>query len=49
MFGKQVVIYANFNDPMTDNKDNKKRYRVDDLLSQQKNKVIDNLCRKTIY
>ena len=35
---------SNFNDPMTDNKDNKKRYRVDDLLSQQKNTVIDNLC-----
>ena len=35
---------ANFNDPMTDNKDNKKRYRVDDLLLQQKNKVIDALC-----
>ena len=34
----------NFNDPMTDNKDNKKRYRVDDLLSQQKSKVIDTLC-----
>ena len=34
----------NFNDPMTDNKDNKKRYRVDDLLSQQKSKVIDALC-----
>ena len=37
---------ANFNDPMTDNKDNKKRYRVDDLLSQQKTKVIDDLCRQ---
>ena len=37
---------ANFNDPMTDNKDNKKRYRVDDLLNQQKNKVIDALCEK---
>ena len=37
---------ANFNDPMTDNKDNKKRYRVDDLLTQQKNKVIDALCEK---
>ena len=35
---------ANFNDPMTDNKDNKKRYRVDDLLLQQKNKVINALC-----
>ena len=35
---------SNFNDPMTDNKDNKKRYRIDDLLSQQKNTVIDNLC-----
>ena len=35
---------ANFNDPMTDNKDNKKRYRVDDLLLQQKSKVIDTLC-----
>ena len=35
---------ANFNDPMTDNKDTKKRYRIDDLLSQQKNKVIDTLC-----
>ena len=34
----------NFNDPMTDNKDNKKRYRIDDLLSQQKSKVIDALC-----
>ena len=34
----------NFNDPMTDNKDNKKRYRIDDLLLQQKNKVIDTLC-----
>ena len=35
---------ANFNDPMTDNKDNKKRYRIDDLLSQQKSKVIDAIC-----
>ena len=35
---------ANFNDPMTDNKDNKKRYRIDDLLSQQKSKVIDAMC-----
>ena len=35
---------ANFNDPLTDNKDSKKRYRVDDLLSQQKSKVIDALC-----
>ena len=35
---------ANFNDPMTDNKDTKKRYRIDDLLSQQKSKVIDALC-----
>ena len=35
---------ANFNDPMTDNKDSKKRYRIDDLLSQQKSKVIDALC-----
>ena len=35
---------ANFNDPMTDNKDTKKRYRIDDLLSQQKGKVIDALC-----
>ena len=34
----------NFNDPMTDNKDSKKRYRVDDLLSQQKDKVINTLC-----
>ena len=34
----------NFNDPMTDNKDNKKRYRVDDLLARQKSKVIDALC-----
>ena len=33
-----------FNDPMTDNKDSKKRYRVDDLLSQQKDKVINALC-----
>ena len=29
---------------MTDNKDSKKRYRIDDLLSQQKSKVIDALC-----
>ena len=35
----------NFNDPMTDNKDSKKRYRVDDLLSQQKDKVINALCK----
>ena len=35
---------ANFNDPLTDNKDSKKRYRIDDLLSQQKSKVIDALC-----
>ena len=35
---------ANFNDPMTDNKDTKKRYRIDDLLSHQKSKVIDALC-----
>lgn len=35
---------ANFNDPLTDNKDSKKRYRVDDLLAQQKAKVIDSLC-----
>tara|TARA_B100000965_G_C19591954_1_gene758358 strand:- start:611 stop:2050 length:1440 start_codon:yes stop_codon:yes gene_type:complete len=35
---------ANFNDPMTDNKDNKKRYRIDDLLSQQKSKIIDVIC-----
>ena len=35
---------SNFNDPMIDNKDNKKRYRIDDLLSQQKSKVIDKLC-----
>ena len=35
---------ANFNDPMTDNKDNKKRYRIDDLLSRQKSKVIDVIC-----
>ena len=35
---------ANFNDPMTDNKDNKKRYRIDNLLSQQKSKVIDAIC-----
>ena len=35
---------ANFNDPMTDNKDTKKRYRIDDLLYQQKSKVIDALC-----
>ena len=35
---------ANFNDPMTDNKDNKKRYRIDDLLSRQKSKVIDAIC-----
>ena len=35
---------ANFNDPMTDNKDTKKRYRIDDLLSHQKSKVIDDLC-----
>ena len=31
---------ANFNDPMTDNKDSKKRYRIDDLLSQQKVKLL---------
>ena len=37
---------ANFNDPMTDNKDNKKRYRIDDLLSRQKSKVIDAICSK---
>ena len=35
---------ANFNDPMTDKKNNKKRYRIDDLLSRQKSKVIDAIC-----
>lgn len=35
---------SNFNDPLVDNKDNKKRYRVDDLLSQQKTKVLELLC-----
>ena len=29
---------------VTDNKDNKKRYRIDDLLSQQKSKIIDAIC-----
>lgn len=35
---------ANFNDPLVDNKDSKKRYRVDQLLEAQKGSVIKKLA-----
>lgn len=34
---------ANFHDPLVDNKDSKKRYRVDQLLEAQKQPVIEKL------
>jgi len=34
---------ANFNDPLVDNKDSKKRYRVDQLLESQKETVLKKL------
>ena len=36
----------NFHDPLIDNKETKKRYRVDHLLSDQEENVVENLCSK---
>ena len=36
----------NFHDPLIDNKETKKRYRVDHLLEDQNEKVIENLTSK---